>query len=549
MADAWVCRICDSASVTTFDSDLALVGAGFGGSILAMIARRLGYRVILLERGRHPRFAIGESASPLAGVLIEQLADRYDLPRLRPLSAFGTWLRTYPEVVCGLKRGFTYFKHEDGRRYRCAPDRSNQLLVAASPSDELSDTHWLRADVDHFLVREAIALGVEYLDEATLERVEWHDGFATLTGTRRGTPLRLQARFVVDASGPRGFLSRALGIAERKFDGYPSTQALFSHFTDVARCDEMPDFAPSHPRTLAPYPIDDAALHHVFDGGWLWVLRFGNGVTSAGIAVIDSLAQELKLADGAPAWERFLARYPSIASQFAGARPTREFTWMPRVSYRASQAEGDGWAMLPSAAAFIDPLFSTGIPLTLLGIERLAQMLGASEDAPLRPDRRGGPSGPPGYGALTLAEADHTARFIAGCYAAFPRFDAFTAYSMFYFAAASFSEMQRRLTPERASGGFLRAADEAYASALRELSPAVRPPDAGLFSRVSAAAGPINIAGLCDPEKRNWYPVDLDDTIRAAGKLGLTSDQAREALSLVVTQDAKRKTQTVSAHS
>ena len=66
----------------------------------------------------------------------------------------------------------------------------------------------------------------------------------------------------------------------------------------------------------------------------------------------------------------------------------------------------------------------------------------------------------------TLAEADHTARFIAGCYAAFPRFDAFTAYSMFYFAAASFSEMQRRLTPERASGGFLRAADDGYSSAL-----------------------------------------------------------------------------------
>ena len=39
-----------------------------------MIARRLGYRVTLLERGKHPRFAIGESASPLAGILIEQLS-------------------------------------------------------------------------------------------------------------------------------------------------------------------------------------------------------------------------------------------------------------------------------------------------------------------------------------------------------------------------------------------------------------------------------------------------------------------------------------------
>ena len=89
------------------DVDLAVVGSGFGGSILAMVARRLGLRVALIERGRHPRFAIGESSSPLAGILIEQLADRYDLPRLKPLAAFGAWRRAYPEVVCGLKRGFT----------------------------------------------------------------------------------------------------------------------------------------------------------------------------------------------------------------------------------------------------------------------------------------------------------------------------------------------------------------------------------------------------------------------------------------------------------
>jgi len=506
------------------DTDLAIVGSGFGGSILAMIARRLGYRVMLLERSRHPRFAIGESASPLAGVLIEQLADRYDLPRIRPLSAYGTWQRTYPEVVCGLKRGFTYFKHETGQRYHAAPDRSNQLLVAASPNDELSDTHWLRSDVDHFLVREAIALGADYLDETTLDQMEWHaDGAATLTGTRQGTSVRLRAGFVVDASGPRGFLSRALNIPEQGFDGYPGTQALYSHFTDVARCDETPDFESQipDPGSPIPYPIDDAALHHVFDGGWMWVLRFSNGVTSAGIAVIESLATELRLSDGAPAWERFLARYPSIAAQFADAKPIREFTWMPRVSYRASISAGQGWSMLPSAAAFIDPLFSTGIPLTLLGIERIAEAIATRGTRGLKPAL---------YGEVSLAEADHTARFIAGCYAAFPRFDAFTAYSMFYFAAASFSEMQRRLTPERASGGFLRAADESYVSAMRELSPAEHPPAADFFARVAGATAPINVAGLCNPTLRNWYPVDLEDTVRAAPKFGLTPGRVRDAL-------------------
>jgi FADH2 O2-dependent halogenase len=270
--------------------------------------------------------------------------------------------------------------------------------------------------------------------------------------------------------------------------------------------------------------MDDAALHHVFDGGWMWVLRFGNGVTSAGIAVTEALASELRLADGAPAWERFLARYPSIAAQFADAEPIREFTWMPRVAYRASKAAGDGWAMLPSAAAFIDPLFSTGIPLTLLGIERIGRAI----------ETRGLKPGLDDAGVVSIGEADHTARFIAGCYAAFPRFDAFTAYSMFYFAAASFSEMQRRLTPERASGGFLRAADPGYARSLRELSPAGGAPRRDYFTCIANAIEPINIAGLCNAALQNWYPVDVEDTIRAAAKLGLSSAQVRDQLTAMI---------------
>ena len=62
----------------------------------------------------------------------------------------------------------------------------NQLLVAASPNDELSDTHWLRSDVDFFLVREAVSAGVEYLDEMELETWDRHDGRSALGGRRRG---------------------------------------------------------------------------------------------------------------------------------------------------------------------------------------------------------------------------------------------------------------------------------------------------------------------------------------------------------------------------
>jgi len=521
------------------DTDLVVIGSGFGGSLLSMIARRLGYRVMLLERGQHPRFAIGESASPLAGILIEQLADRYDLPRVRPLSAFGTWQRTYPDVVCGLKRGFTYFKHEAGSRYKVDDRRTNQLLVAASPSDELSDTHWLRSDVDQFLLNEAIALGADYHDLVELDGIEWHaTGHPLLRGTRRGESFQLRAQFVVDASGPRGFLSKALGIADRGFGGYPATQALFSHFTGVARCDQMEDYEPGVGRfdwgfDATPYPLDDAALHHVFDGGWMWVLRFGNGVTSAGVAVEDWLAGELRLADGEPAWHRLLARYPSVAAQFADARPIREFTWMPRLAYRADVAAGERWAMLPSAAAFIDPLFSTGIPLTLLGIERLASLLSDTDvKTRLSKARSIMSSDVSPYSALTLADADRTARFIAGSYAGFREFPMFASYSMFYFAAASFSEMARRLDSPRTPRGFLCGDSDRFTSALRRLWPAV---GAGIAhdryaSEVATAIDDWNVAGLCDSDKRNWYGVDLDDTIRGAEKLGLTRKQVRERL-------------------
>jgi FADH2 O2-dependent halogenase len=192
------------------DYDLAIIGSGFGGSLVAMVARRLGRSVILLERGKHPRFAIGESTPPLANLLIEELARRYDLPRLLPLTSYGPWRRTYPQLACGLKRGFTFFHHQAGQPYRVAADRSNQLLVAASPNNYVADTHWLRADVDHFLVQEAAALGAEYLDDVSLTTVDLDSDHQVILGQRKTRPLRLSARLVIDASGPRGFLSRTL---------------------------------------------------------------------------------------------------------------------------------------------------------------------------------------------------------------------------------------------------------------------------------------------------------------------------------------------------
>ena len=209
---------------------VVVTGSGFAGSLTAMIARRLGFSTALIERGRHPRFAIGESSTPLANLLLEEIAADYDLPFLRPLSKWGTWQKQLPRLACGLKRGFTFYHHEFDRPFAPDPERRKQLLVGASPRDEIADTHWYRPDFDQYLAQQAQALGVEFWDETILDRAEPQADGIRLAGTRHGRPVEITAEFVVDATGPRGFLHRTLGLQESTFDSLPPTQALFSHF-------------------------------------------------------------------------------------------------------------------------------------------------------------------------------------------------------------------------------------------------------------------------------------------------------------------------------
>src|SRR6266550_220451 len=129
----------------TQSCEVAIVGSGFAGSLLARVLEVLGYDVVLLERGTHPRFAIGESSTPLANLSLERLARRYNLPDCHHLAAHGRWLEQYPEVRRGLKRGFTFYRHHPGS----VPDAERlvreRLLVAANPNAFVSDTHWLRS--------------------------------------------------------------------------------------------------------------------------------------------------------------------------------------------------------------------------------------------------------------------------------------------------------------------------------------------------------------------------------------------------------------------
>ena len=498
------------------EADIAIVGSGFAGALCAMIARRLGRSVVLLERGSHPRFAIGESSTPLASLLLEELALRYDLPSLLPLSKWGTWQKHYPRIGCGLKRGFTFYHHEPGRLWQPVPDRRNELLVAASPHDGIADTHWYRPDFDSFLASEAQRLGATYLDQTQLNAASIGDDSAHLSGERGGKPIAVRARFVIDASGPRGFLHRTLGLGESSFATLPRTQALFAHFKGVQRWDASHD-----PSAAPPYPVDDAAVHHVFEGGWIWVLRFNNGITSAGAALTDSLAEEIRIADGAPAWARLLARLPSVREQFSGATHGTPFVHSPQVSFRSKSAAGGRWAMLPSAAGFVDPLLSTGFPLALLGVERLMRLLETDWESPtLTPSLRR-------YSSQTLDELDTTASLVNALYAHLGDFEMFAALTQLYFAAAMFAETQRRLGRGGDDRTFLMQHHSQFGPAsrecLRRAAKSVQSHERTTLLRALAAAiDPINVGGLADPSRHNWYPARAEDLLEAAPKLGVS---------------------------
>src|SRR6266540_5300073 len=175
--------------------EVAIVGSGFAGSLLARVLAVLGYDVVLLERGTHPRHSIGDSSTPLANLSLERLARRYGLADCYHLATHGRWLEHYPELRRGLKRGFTFYRHHPDQPFANRGFDSERLLVAASPDDSRSDTHWLRADVDHHFVRQAIAAGVDYRDRVNLTTASGTSDGMLLSGRRNDAAFELYASF------------------------------------------------------------------------------------------------------------------------------------------------------------------------------------------------------------------------------------------------------------------------------------------------------------------------------------------------------------------
>jgi tetracycline 7-halogenase / FADH2 O2-dependent halogenase len=247
------------------------------------------------------------------------------------------------------------------------------------------------------------------------------------------------------------------------------------------------------------------------------------------VAATNMCAAQLRFTDGAGAWERILDLIPALKEQFRLARAERPFTHVRRLSFRSAQITGSRWALLPSAAGFVDPLLSTGFPLTLLGVVRLAQIIEQDWETPRFADRLRE------YSAQTEAELLATARLIGSLYACMNNFAVFTALSLLYFAAASYSEAARRLGKAHLAPSFLLCDHPQFGPECSRLFERARRPltksESDALSRDTLAViEPFNIAGLGRAERRNWYPVEATDLFESANRVGATREEISDML-------------------
>lgn len=501
--------------------DVVIIGAGFAGAILARALNRRGFHVLLLERGHHPRFALGESTTPLANLALERLAARFDLPDLHHLASYGRWLRHFPHLRRGLKRGFTFFDHTPGRPYRNSGLNEARLMVAAGPDDQVADTHWLRQDVDQHLVREAVREGVDYQDRSPVVglAVSADSVLVSIQGMagRADRPERqARGRYVVDAGGAGGVVARKLGIPHRVERAKLDTSLLYGHFEGI---EPLASVAPEARLGDGPYPEERAAVHHLLRCGWMYQLPFDHGVTSAGLVLRNNRLGDMAAntrRDPNAAWLHFLSQYPSLAAQFRHAEAITRVRHIPRLPFQYSRGAGARWFLLPQAYAFFDPLFSVGIAWSLQAIERLVDVLD------------GGLNSWRSYARLMSREAEQIRYLTEAAYRAMDHFEHFTAVSLLYFAAVSYSEVQQRLAdPDDLSpawGGFMGANDPVIQSLLVQARDRLTRPDGGLedFSDwVRRRIASRDIVGLTSPKTPNLYPVDLNILVERSRLLGM----------------------------
>lgn len=347
--------------------DVAILGSGIAGGLMGCILARQGLKVVIIDTGIHPRFAIGESTIGETTYMLGILAERYDVPEIAHCSSLSN-VRQYVTSTCGIKRNFGFVYHHKNKIQN--PNEVTLSNISEFPVGV--QMHYYRQDIDAYLFHSAIKYGAVAKQHTQVESVQIHTQGVTIA---TDTEEKFEVAYVVDGSGYDSVLARQFNLRQHRVCFKTHSRSIFTHAIGVKPYDEctQPSGQPSseHSKTL----------HHIFDGGWVWVSPFNerehltNPLCSVGVNFDSYRFPKPTALTLQQEWDNFLPQFPSIAEQFADAHPVRDWVSTTRTQFLSTQTVGDRWCLMSHAAGAVDTLFSPEMSSTTQVINSAAALI------------------------------------------------------------------------------------------------------------------------------------------------------------------------------